>query len=77
VSSDIFNSTRTPSLEPFPGDSYPNVWKLFEGLRRLRRGWERYRRGESGRMSEKETEMTGNRASVARARQEVEAIGDQ
>ena len=37
----------TSSLEQFPGDSYSNIRKLSEGPRRLRRGWERYRRGEN------------------------------
>ena len=34
------------AIQQFPGDGYSNVRKLSEGVRRLRGGWERYRRGE-------------------------------
>jgi len=34
-------------LKTVAWDSYSNIRKLSEGLRKVRGGWERYRRGES------------------------------
>lgn len=45
--SSILKPMRSPSFEQLPRDGYSNIGGLSEGLRRLRGGWKRYRRGES------------------------------